>query len=135
LKKRYKFSSTDTNNKNIYYFNNNNRTPLSSLDPQQQQRSISSDRYDFSVDSSKPQTFTLIRSGNGLESQRTTVIQGRKPTVESPYLFPPEQPKQIRHPSATTTIASSQFDERFTQQQEGKTNKKYFLSIIIFRTK
>ncbi|UJR36709.1 hypothetical protein I4U23_029426 [Adineta vaga] len=118
MRKRYKFSSTttDQNNNDIYKFPNGQL--------EQRSHSTDSDRYYFSTDDSikKPQQIlTYVRSGSGLEQRAVTFIDGTsvssdkmsslttkstQPTTivpDTPYLFSKTTESQ-RQPSATSSV-------------------------------
>lgn len=109
LRKRYKFSSTttDQNNNDVYKFPNGHAEPRS--------HSTDAERYYFPIDDSvrkSQQTLTYVRSGSGLEQRAVTFIDGASTTKstqstsivpDTPYLFSKTTESQ-RRPSATSSV-------------------------------
>ncbi|CAF0904241.1 unnamed protein product [Didymodactylos carnosus] len=153
LRKRYKFSKTTNNEQhdtdsqsdhehtNVYRFRKNGKTTGSSANSLDQ-RSVSSDRYDFSLDKENiaaAKTLTFVRSGRDLETRSITYIHGKqqqsdnevkKSTMTTPYLFPPTiEQKNMRHPSHT-----SSFDERIAPEEVWE-SKRVQPSNVVFDSK
>ncbi|CAF3554936.1 unnamed protein product [Rotaria sp. Silwood1] len=129
LRKRYKFSSTNTepyNHNNIYKFPTNKYEKRS--------HSIDSDRYYFPLDNSiknSQQTLTYIPKSNNFEQHSMTFMDGRTSTCisDTPYLFSKTTETQ-QYPSTTSTYIHSQDKSTYQKILDGVSDSSLHTSII-----
>ncbi|CAF3139432.1 unnamed protein product [Rotaria sp. Silwood2] len=133
LRKRYKFSSTNTdqyNTKNIYKFPTNQFEKRShSIDP---------NRYYFPLDNSiinSRQKLTYLPKTNDFEQNSITFMEGTSTFIsDTPYLFSKTTETQ-QYPSTTSTYVHSQDTSKYQHQPsqrilDGVSDSSFHTSII-----